>query len=72
MQNMPTHDIDKIDRAILRVLQKDGRVSNVQLADRVGLSESACLRRVRLLEQSGGWVRKAIAGGKADGRWAGG
>jgi len=53
MQNMPTHDIDKIDRAILRVLQKDGRVSNVQLADRVGLSESACLRRVRLLEQSG-------------------
>jgi DNA-binding Lrp family transcriptional regulator len=53
MQNMPTYDIDKIDRAILRVLQKDGRVSNVQLADRVGLSESACLRRVRLLEQSG-------------------
>jgi DNA-binding Lrp family transcriptional regulator len=53
MQNMPTCDIDKIDRAILRVLQKDGRVSNVQLADRVGLSESACLRRVRLLEQSG-------------------
>jgi len=53
MQNIPTCDIDKIDRAILRVLQKDGRVSNVQLADRVGLSESACLRRVRLLEQSG-------------------
>jgi DNA-binding Lrp family transcriptional regulator len=53
MQNIPTQDIDKIDRAILRVLQKDGRVSNVQLADRVGLSESACLRRVRLLEQSG-------------------
>jgi len=53
MQNMPTYDMDKIDRAILRVLQKDGRVSNVQLADRVGLSESACLRRVRLLEQSG-------------------
>ena len=53
MQNIPTYDIDKIDRAILRVLQKDGRLSNVQLADRVGLSESACLRRVRLLEQSG-------------------
>ena len=53
MQDMPIHNIDKIDRAILRVLQKDGRVSNVQLADRVGLSESACLRRVRLLEQSG-------------------
>ena len=50
---MPTYEIDKIDRAILRVLQKDGRVPNVQLADQVGLSESACLRRVRLLEQSG-------------------
>ncbi len=45
--------IDEIDRAILRVLQKDGRASNVQLAEQVGLSESACLRRVRLLEQSG-------------------
>ena len=41
MQDMPIHNIDKIDRAILRVLQKDGRVSNVQLADRVGLYESA-------------------------------
>lgn len=50
---MPTCALDKIDRAILRVLQRDGRISNVQLADRVGLSESACLRRVRLLEQSG-------------------
>ena len=53
VRNMPTYEIDKIDRAILRVLQKDGRVPNVQLADQVGLSESACLRRVRLLEQSG-------------------
>ena len=53
MQNMPLQTTDKIDRAILRVLQKDGRLSNVQLASRVGLSESACLRRVRLLEQSG-------------------
>jgi DNA-binding Lrp family transcriptional regulator len=50
---MPLQTTDKIDRAILRVLQKDGRLSNVQLASRVGLSESACLRRVRLLEQSG-------------------
>ena len=45
--------IDKIDRTILKLLQKDGRLSNVELADRVGLSESACLRRVRMLEQSG-------------------
>lgn len=53
MQISPPHILDKIDRAILKVLQKDGRLSNVQLAERVGLSESACLRRVRLLEQSG-------------------
>lgn len=45
--------MDKLDRAILTALQKDGRISNVQLAEQVGLSESACLRRVRLLEQEG-------------------
>jgi DNA-binding Lrp family transcriptional regulator len=45
--------MDKIDRAILAALQKDGRISNVQLAEQVGLSESACLRRVRILEQEG-------------------
>lgn len=53
VQNMPLHAVDQIDRTILGVLQQDGRLSNVQLAERVGLSESACLRRVRLLEQSG-------------------
>lgn len=53
MQNLPLHAIDQIDRTILGVLQKNGRLSNVQLAEQVGLSESACLRRVRLLEQSG-------------------
>lgn len=42
-----------IDQAILEQLQTDGRLSNVDLADRVGLSPSACLRRVRALEQSG-------------------
>lgn len=42
--------LDKIDTAILRALQVNGRLSNVQLSDRVGLSESACLRRVKLLE----------------------
>lgn len=46
-------DLDKFDRAILSALQKDGRTSNVQLAHLVNLSESACLRRVRALEQAG-------------------
>lgn len=50
---MATSAVDAIDRRILSALQKDGRLSNVQLAEQVGLSESACLRRVRLLEQSG-------------------
>ena len=45
--------LDKHDRAILAALQKDGRLSNVQLAKAANLSESACLRRVRLLEESG-------------------
>ncbi len=45
--------IDKFDRLILEALQEDGRMSNVQLAGRVSLSESACLRRVRALEESG-------------------
>jgi len=44
---------DKFDRAILAALQQDGRVTNVQLASRVNLSESACLRRVRALEEAG-------------------
>ena len=45
--------LDKFDRAILKHLQKDGRISNVQLAQAVNLSESACLRRVRSLEEDG-------------------
>ena len=45
--------INRSDHAILSVLQSDGRISNVDLADRVNLSESACLRRVRALEKSG-------------------
>ena len=45
--------LDRYDRAILDALQKDGRISNVQLATAVSLSESACLRRVRVLEESG-------------------
>lgn len=46
-------DLDRYDRGILRELQKDGRISNVELAQAVQLSESACLRRVRALEQDG-------------------
>ena len=45
--------LDRIDRAILHELQLDGRVSNVKLAERVNLSESACLRRVKRLEDAG-------------------
>jgi DNA-binding Lrp family transcriptional regulator len=45
--------LDRFDRAILEALQRNGRISNVQLATAVNLSESACLRRVRVLEESG-------------------
>ncbi len=45
--------LDKFDRSILSALQKDGRISNVDLAELVSLSESACLRRVRRLEEKG-------------------
>lgn len=46
-------ELDDIDRRILRALQRDGRMSNVELAEKVGLSPSPCLRRVRLLEEAG-------------------
>jgi Lrp/AsnC family leucine-responsive transcriptional regulator len=45
--------MDRIDRAIIEHLQMDGRLSNAELADRVGLTPSPCLRRVRELERSG-------------------
>jgi DNA-binding Lrp family transcriptional regulator len=45
--------MDAIDDKILHQLQRDGRVTNLQLAERVGLSPSACLRRVQALEASG-------------------
>lgn len=50
---LPPTSLDAIDRRILSELQKDGRLSNVLLAEKAGLSESACLRRVRQLEQNG-------------------
>jgi DNA-binding Lrp family transcriptional regulator len=50
-QKLP--QLDAIDRAILAELQADGRLSNVELAQRVNLSPSACLRRVKQLEDTG-------------------
>lgn len=50
---MPKPDIDATDRRILAELQADGRLSNVELAERVGLSPSPCLRRVKRLEEAG-------------------
>lgn len=50
---MPSQDIDTIDRVILNILQKDGRIANVDLAERAGLSPSPCARRVKNLEDSG-------------------
>jgi Lrp/AsnC family leucine-responsive transcriptional regulator len=50
---MPKCDLDAIDRRIVSELQADARLSNVELADRVGLSPSPCLRRVKRLEKDG-------------------
>jgi Lrp/AsnC family leucine-responsive transcriptional regulator len=46
-------NLDGYDRRILEALQEDGRLSNQDLADRIGLSPSPCLRRVRRLEEAG-------------------
>lgn len=46
-------ELDRYDWHILDILQQDGRISNQDLADRIGLSPSPCLRRVRALEDSG-------------------
>src|SRR5690242_16971314 len=45
--------LDAIDRKILKELQADGRMTNVELARRVGISAPPCLRRVRALEEAG-------------------
>ncbi|KAA2312939.1 Lrp/AsnC family transcriptional regulator [Pseudooceanicola sediminis] len=52
--------LDQMDRSILRVLQKQGRMSNADLSDKVGLSQSACHRRVQRLEQDG-YIRDYVA-----------
>jgi Lrp/AsnC family leucine-responsive transcriptional regulator len=46
-------ELDRYDQQILEILQSDGRISNQDLADRIGLSPSPCLRRVRTLEEAG-------------------
>lgn len=50
---MPNSSLDAFDHKILAALQEDGRLSNVDLAEKVGLSPSPCLRRVKRLEQDG-------------------
>jgi DNA-binding Lrp family transcriptional regulator len=50
---MPAPTFDAIDRRILGELQEDGRMTNVDLAERVGLTAPPCLRRVRALEEGG-------------------
>ena len=61
-------DVDRIDKLILHELQENARLSNAALAERINLSESACLRRVRNLEKSGlirgyvGLVDQSMAG----------
>ena len=50
---MPVNRLDPIDRKILAELQADGRMTNVELARRVGISAPPCLRRVRTLEEQG-------------------
>lgn len=55
-----TQDIDATDRRILMVLQKQGRISNSELSERINLSPSACHRRVQHLEKSG-YIRDYVA-----------
>lgn len=50
---MPKIDLDTLDRKILDALQADGRLSNVALAERIGLSPSPCLRRLKNMEKQG-------------------
>jgi Lrp/AsnC family transcriptional regulator, leucine-responsive regulatory protein len=59
--NIAQHHADRVDRAIVSRLQVDGRLPNVDLAEAVSLSPSACLRRVKALESSG-----IIAGYRAE------
>jgi Lrp/AsnC family leucine-responsive transcriptional regulator len=53
VQNSPTVVLDDIDRRLLAALQENGRLTATDLAERVGLTVSPCLRRLRLLEEAG-------------------
>ena len=53
-------ELDKIDRKILAILQADGRLTNQEVAERVNLSPSPCLRRIKRLEDAG-VIRKYVA-----------
>ncbi|HZP79142.1 MAG TPA: Lrp/AsnC family transcriptional regulator [Pseudolabrys sp.] len=50
---MQDHHLDEIDRKILAEIQREGRITNVELSRRVGISAPPCLRRVRALEEAG-------------------
>lgn len=52
-QHQSRRELDKIDRAILRILQEEGRISFTELGERVGLSTTPCTERVRRLEREG-------------------
>ncbi|WP_194720552.1 Lrp/AsnC family transcriptional regulator [Noviherbaspirillum malthae] len=57
---MPKINLDKTDRKILSILQSDGRLTNQEVAERVNLSPSPCLRRIKNLEESG-VIRQYVA-----------
>jgi Lrp/AsnC family leucine-responsive transcriptional regulator len=57
---MPTTSLDELDRKILEQLQSDGRMSNQDLSEKIGLSPSPCLRRLRQLEGDG-VIRRYVA-----------
>lgn len=52
-------DLDKIDRRILQALQENAKISNLELAERVGLSPTPCARRVKQLED-GGYIERTL------------
>ncbi|EGG99187.1 Transcriptional regulator2C AsnC family [gamma proteobacterium IMCC2047] len=56
---MTPHQLDRTDRRILLELQKDGSISNLELAEKVGLSASPCSRRVKALQDSG-FIQKTV------------
>jgi Lrp/AsnC family leucine-responsive transcriptional regulator len=60
LQNGTTVQLDRIDKRLLELLQQDGKLSNQELAERVNLSPSPCLRRVRRLEEAG-VIRQYVA-----------